>query len=186
MSITLPNALTLVRIALLPIIVVAFYLPQDWARTLCAAVFALAGATDWLDGYIARKLGQTSSFGSFLDPVADKVIVAVSLILLAADHKNMVLTICTLVIISREIIISALREWMAELGQRQIVSVSWIGKIKTALQMLAIFLLLYQLPVAGYPVYQYGLYALIAAAMLTLYSMCLYLYAAFRVGTANQ
>ncbi len=184
--ITLPTVLTLLRIALLPIIVLAFYIPTDWARPACAVVFALAGITDWLDGYLARKLQQQSAFGAFLDPVADKLMVVTALLLLVSTHSQTWLTLSACIIISREIVISALREWMAELGKKQLVSVSWIGKVKTTLQMLAIFLMLYQLPVAGQSMYFWGSCALVVAAGLTLYSMCLYLNAARKAGVADE
>ena len=186
MKITLPTVLTLLRIAMLPVIVLVFYIPSDWARPACAAIFAIASVTDWLDGFLARRLGQTSSFGAFLDPVADKLMVTAALLLLVADKPQIWLTISACVIISREIVISALREWMAELGKSQLVAVSWVGKIKTALQMLAILMMLYQLPVAGQSMYLWGSYAVVLAAALTLYSMALYLNAARKSGAANH
>ncbi|MEM7208349.1 MAG: CDP-diacylglycerol--glycerol-3-phosphate 3-phosphatidyltransferase [Pseudomonadota bacterium] len=183
---TLPTALTLLRIALLPIVFVAFYIPADWARPLCAIIFAVAGFTDWLDGYLARRLGQSSAFGAFLDPVADKLMVAVSLLMLVSADPELWLVLSASIIISREIVISALREWMAEMGQRQLVAVSNIGKIKTVLQMLAIFMMLYKETLFGIDFYLYGTYALVIAAALTLYSMCLYLRAAWRSGAVSE
>jgi CDP-diacylglycerol--glycerol-3-phosphate 3-phosphatidyltransferase len=182
MKITLPTILTLLRIALLPIIIVVFYFSASWARPACAILFAVAGITDWLDGYLARKLGQHTSFGAFLDPVADKLMVTISLLLLVADDPQIWLTLAACIIISREIVISALREWMAELGKRQLVSVNWFGKIKTVLQMLALFLMLYQSPVGGLDMYLWGSIALVFAAGLTLYSMLVYLNAARNAG----
>ena len=183
-KITLPTMLTLLRIALLPIIVLIFYIPVDWSRPVCALIFSMASVTDWLDGYLARKLGQQSSFGAFLDPVADKLMIAVSLLLLVAEYTQIWLTLSACIIIGREIVISALREWMAELGKRQLVSVSWVGKVKTAIQMVAIILMLYQAPIANQSMYWLGSYALLVAAALTLYSMCLYLNAARKAGVA--
>ena len=171
MNSSIPNLLTWMRIALIPLIVVAFYYPSQYAGPIAAGIFALAGLTDWLDGYLARKLDQTSRFGAFLDPVADKLMVATALVLLVDQLGGLLLTLAAAVIIGREIAISALREWMAELGQSGIVAVSWIGKVKTTAQMIAIFLLLWGLPVVGLPL-------LYAAAGLTLWSMFLYLRAA--------
>ena len=134
---TLPTILTLLRLALLPVVVVLFYLPFDWVRPACAIVFAIAGITDWLDGYLARRLNQTSPFGAFLDPVADKVLVAASLILLVADDPRVWVTLPAMVIIGREIIVSALREWMAEIGSSARVAVSMLGKIIRGMDVLA-------------------------------------------------
>ena len=175
----IPNILTLLRIALIPVFVVIFYLPWDWAALVCALVFALAGLTDWLDGYLARRLNQVSPMGAFLDPVADKLMVATALILLVQADPNPVLAIPSVVIIGREITISALREWMAELGARAKVAVSVIGKIKTALQMIAIFLLILKMDLWGLPVYTIGYVLLYVAAILTLWSMVVYLRAAW-------
>ena len=183
---TLPTMLTLLRILLLPILVVVFYGSADWARPVCAILFGIAGFTDWLDGYLARRLQQQSSFGAFLDPVADKLMVTTALILLVADDPQMLLTLSALVIIGREIVISALREWMAELGKRNLVAVSWVGKLKTSLQILAILLLLYQAPLFGLPIYAMGEVALLLAAALTMYSMCLYLNAARKAGVTAE
>jgi CDP-diacylglycerol--glycerol-3-phosphate 3-phosphatidyltransferase len=183
MTMFLPNYLTILRIILVPILVIAFYLPIDHYHWLAAGVFALAAVTDWLDGWLARNLGQTSKFGAFLDPVADKLIVAVSLVLLVSELPY--LAIPSAIIIGREIIVSALREWMAELGKRTSIAVSYIAKIKTALQMIAIiFLLLLQKELFGVQ-FNYtviggiGYVALYIAAFLTLWSMVLYLRAAW-------
>jgi len=175
MTLNIPNLLTWLRIALIPLIVLVFYLPVPWAGPVSAAIFALAGLTDWLDGYLARKLDQTSRFGAFLDPVADKLMVAAALVLLVDQMGGVLLTAAAIVIIGREIAISALREWMAELGQRGRVAVSGMGKVKTTAQMLAIFLLLYQQPVAGVSLHGAGLVLLYVAAALTLWSMIQYL-----------
>lgn len=175
----LPNILTLFRIALIPIIIAVFYMPWEWHHIASAAIFAVAAGTDWLDGYLARRLNQFTPFGAFLDPVADKLIVAAALILLLETHPSPVFALPALVIISREIVISALREWMAELGSRTSVAVSYVGKIKTALQMIAIGVLLAVDPIV-HPVWdQIGIFLLYIAAILTLWSMVIYLKAAW-------
>jgi CDP-diacylglycerol--glycerol-3-phosphate 3-phosphatidyltransferase len=179
MKITIPTALTLLRIAMIPLLVVVFYLPIPGARTLSALIFLIAAFSDWLDGFLARRLDLTSRFGAFLDPVADKLIVATALIVLLEDNPNILFAISTLVIIGREITISALREWMAEIGQRTNVAVSYIGKIKTAAQMTAITMLLYQYEFAGLPTYNIGLYVLYLSVILTIWSMMQYLRAAW-------
>jgi len=173
----LPNILTLSRIIMIPVFVIIFYLPLQWSYFVSAAIFALAAGTDWLDGYLARRLDQTTPFGAFLDPVADKLMVAVALTVLIEAHSSVILTIPAMVIIGREIVISALREWMAEIGSRASVAVSYIGKVKTTAQMVSITLLL------AYPVGEtwtwLGLALLYIAAVLTLWSMVLYLKAAW-------
>ncbi len=175
----IPNILTLLRIVLVPVFVLLFYLPVEWARFSCALVFSVAAITDWLDGYLARKWGQVSPLGAFLDPVADKLMVAVSLLLLVQSEPTPALAIPAAVIIGREITISALREWMAELGARAMVAVSMIGKFKTAVQMVAILLLIYDDPLWGIPIYTVGFVLLYIAAILTLWSMVLYIRAAW-------
>ena len=137
-----PNTLTLMRIAIIPVFVVIFYLPFEWSHLTTAVIFALASITDWLDGYLARIWKQTSQLGAFLDPVADKLIVIVALILLVGDPTLPHIAIPAAIIAGREIVISALREWMAELGKRASVAVSFIAKIKTFIQMLAVIALL--------------------------------------------
>jgi len=179
MKLNTPNILTLMRIAGIPVFVLAFYLPFEWANALSAGIFLLAALTDWLDGYLARKLGQTSRFGAFLDPVADKLLVAVALILLVQAEPSPWLAIPAAVIIGREIAISALREWMAESGERAQVAVSYIGKIKTTAQMSAILLLLYHAPVGDFPTATVGLILLYVASALTLWSMMIYLQSAW-------
>lgn len=176
---TIPNTLTLLRIALIPLFVVLFWLPFQGTDLLAAAVFLLAAVTDWLDGYLARRLGQTSRLGAFLDPVADKLIVAVALVLILQRDPTIAVALPTMVIIGREITVSALREWMAELGARAKVAVSWLGKVKTTFQMVALCLMIAREPVAGLPSYLIGLVALYVAAALTLWSMVLYLRAAW-------
>lgn len=174
-----PNSLSLLRIALIPCFAVVFYLPFPWARVAAAALFGLAALTDWLDGYLARRLGQTSKLGAFLDPVADKLMVATVLVLLLQSDPSIGLALPVAVIIGREITVSALREWMAELGARGTVAVSSLGKIKTAAQMIAIALLILRGTLEGIPVYDAGFVLLYVAAALTLWSMVQYLRAAW-------
>ncbi|AGH80695.1 CDP-diacylglycerol--glycerol-3-phosphate 3-phosphatidyltransferase [Psychromonas sp. CNPT3] len=168
----IPNILTGFRLFLIPIFVVLFYLPVEWSALAAAFVFWLAGLTDILDGYLARRLNQSTPFGAFLDPVADKIMVAVSLVMIVDHYAIIWITIPAMVMICREIVISALREWMAEVGQRASVAVSWVGKIKTATQMLALFLLIWQYNVAMEWV---GFTFLYIATALTLWSMLVYL-----------
>ncbi|MEQ9508617.1 MAG: CDP-diacylglycerol--glycerol-3-phosphate 3-phosphatidyltransferase [Alloalcanivorax xenomutans] len=181
----LPNILTLIRVAAIPVLVAAFYLPFKGSNMVAAVLFLAAGLTDWLDGYLARKLGQTSPFGAFLDPVADKLIVAVALLMLVQQHATLWLTAPAMVIVCQEITVSALREWMAELCMRAKVAVRAIGKIKTVTQMVAITLLLAVQP--GYdvgggmlmtPILWLSYLCLYVAMLLTLWSMFLYLKAA--------
>lgn len=176
-----PNSLTLLRIVLIPVFVVAFYLPVPWANEAATALFALAAVTDWLDGYLARRLDQASAFGAFLDPVADKLMVAAALVLLVEALPSPWLAVPAAVIIGREITISALREWMAELGHRKSVKVATVGKVKTTAQMAALLLLLYRdpLPLVGLEVLPVGYVLLYLAAILTLWSMFVYLRAAW-------
>ncbi|MDW5377972.1 CDP-diacylglycerol--glycerol-3-phosphate 3-phosphatidyltransferase [Halomonas sp. HP20-15] len=173
----IPNLLTLARLVFIPLLVILFYLPFAWSLPLTAALFGLAAVTDWLDGYLARRWDQSTPFGAFLDPVADKVMVAVALALLVERFDSALLTLPALVIIGREIVISALREWMAEMGKRASVAVSWIGKIKTTLQMVALLLLLGTPP--GTWIANLGVVTLYIAAILTLWSMLQYLRAAW-------
>ena len=182
----IPNILTLLRIAMIPVFVVIFYLPVPWARPVCAAVFTAAALTDWLDGWLARRLGQTSPLGAFLDPVADKLMVAIALVLLVQSDPRIVLALPAAVIIGREITVSALREWMAEVGARAQVAVSMAGKLKTTAQMIAIVLLILHAPVLGIPVLPIGLALIYIAAALTLWSMLLYLRAAWPSLTAPR
>ena len=175
MQLTLPTALTLGRLVLVPVLVLLFYLPFEWARPAAASAFALGGITDWLDGYLARRLNQSSAFGAFLDPVADKIMVAIVLVMLVQANPYLWMALPAMVIIGREIVISALREWMAEIGQRAHVAVSSVGKFKTIAQIAALLLMLYHAPVAGLPTFLIGVGLLYVAALLTLYSMALYL-----------
>ena len=175
----LANQLTWFRIILIPLLVAVFYLPYWWHFPLAGALFSIAGLTDWADGYIARKYGMSTRFGAFLDPVADKLMVAVALTLLIELHANIWFTLPAAVIICREIVISALREWMAELGNRATVAVSMIGKVKTTLQITAIIILLTFDPVRFAWMKTLGLVTLYGAAVLTLWSMVVYLRAAW-------
>jgi len=177
--INIPNTLSLVRIVFIPVFVAAYYLPYDWSYIAATAVFAVAGITDWFDGYLARKLGQSSVLGAILDPLADKLMVVVALILLVADNpQNNWLLFSTLIIIVREIFISTLREWMAAQGEGQKVAVSFAGKVKTTLQIIAIALLIYKHDFFFLPIYQIGILLLVVAALLALVSMLNYIYAA--------
>ncbi len=175
----IPNALTLFRILLIPVFVLLFYLPFSWSYTASALVFALAGFTDWLDGYLARRLNQSTPFGAFLDPVADKLMVAIALVLLVERFGGWWFTMAASIIIGREIVISALREWMAELGKRTSVAVSFVGKVKTSFQMLSIVVLLIADPHVDNGILQLGAGLLYLSAILTLWSMVVYLRAAW-------
>lgn len=175
----IPTWITLLRIGLLPVIVVVFYLDNSWARPLSCAIFIIAGITDWLDGYLARLWGVESRFGAFLDPVADKLMVATVLILIVEWDHSPWLTIPAIVIIGREITVSALREWMAEMGQRGKVAVGWLGKVKTTAQIASLAMLLFLYDLFGIPVYQIGMVGLYIAAALTIWSMVDYMRAAF-------
>jgi len=178
-TITIPTILTLLRIVMIPVLVVAFYSPYSWGNELTVGIFIAAGLTDWADGWIARRFAMTSPFGAFLDPVADKLIVAVALILIVQRHPEILLALSAAVILGREITISALREWMAELGQRARVKVSNVGKSKTIFQMVAIGFLLYGEPLFGLPVLLIGRMLLVVAAGLTIWSMVIYLRSAW-------
>jgi CDP-diacylglycerol--glycerol-3-phosphate 3-phosphatidyltransferase len=184
-------ALTWIRIAAIPMVVVVFMWPGEWSKPIAAVIFTLAGLTDWLDGYLARKLNLTSRFGAFLDPVADKLMVSTALVLIlwAAPqhndgmwirHHDMILTVCAAIIIGREIVISALREWMAELGEGSAVAVTGIAKIKTIFQLVGVGAMLYTYPIFGIiPLYGLGFLLVVGAAGLTIWSMYLYLKAAW-------
>ena len=178
-SMKIPNLLTLLRILLIPVFVVVYYLPGDWSPWLAASIFALAAITDWLDGYLARRLNQQSPFGAFLDPVADKLMVTVALILIVQRNPEWLLALSSAIIIGREITVSALREWMASLGESGRVKVAWTGKIKTILQMVAIGFLLFREDLLGLPILQIGIWLLVIAAALTIISMISYLRAAW-------
>ncbi|MCC5794810.1 MAG: CDP-diacylglycerol--glycerol-3-phosphate 3-phosphatidyltransferase [Chromatiales bacterium] len=172
-------SLTWMRIAAIPLLVLLFYGLDEWARPAATLMFGLAAVTDWLDGYVARRFGQDSPFGAFLDPVADKLMIAVALVLIVQSDPRIVTALLAIVIIGREIAVSALREWMAELGARSQVAVSAYGKVKTIMQMIGVGAMLWERPVAGIPVYEIGMVLLIVAAGLTLWSMAAYLQAAW-------
>jgi CDP-diacylglycerol--glycerol-3-phosphate 3-phosphatidyltransferase len=171
-----PNTLTWLRILMIPAIFALFYLlPYPWADPAACAAFALAGITDSLDGYYARKLGQTSRLGAFLDPVADKLIVAAALVLIVSKDPRWFVVIVAVVIIGREIAVSALREWMAEIGARGRIKVSVMAKYKTIMQIVGLSLLLFRQNLLGIPTYKLGLALTAVAAVLTLWSMIQYL-----------
>ncbi|MGR8933119.1 MAG: CDP-diacylglycerol--glycerol-3-phosphate 3-phosphatidyltransferase [Gammaproteobacteria bacterium] len=182
----IPTHLTLLRIALIPLLVVVFYLPWIYSNIACTAIFLIAAITDWLDGYLARKMSQETQFGAFLDPVADKLMVAMVLVLLVQKQPSIYLAIPAAIIIGREITIASLREWMAEIGQRKKVAVSSIGKWKTTAQMTAISCLLFQEDLFGLPINDIGLILLFVSAILTLWSMVNYLRAAFGTIVTQQ
>ncbi|HEX3846195.1 MAG TPA: CDP-diacylglycerol--glycerol-3-phosphate 3-phosphatidyltransferase [Steroidobacteraceae bacterium] len=172
----LPNALTWLRILMIPAIVALFYLlPYPYADPATCAAFALAGITDTLDGYLARKLGQTSRLGAFLDPVADKLIVAAALVLIVSKDPRWFVAIAAMVIVGREIAVSALREWMAEIGASGRIKVSVLAKLKTIMQIVGLSFLLYRQDLFGLPIYKLGLVLTGIAAILTLWSMVQYL-----------
>ncbi|MCD7098831.1 CDP-diacylglycerol--glycerol-3-phosphate 3-phosphatidyltransferase [Stenotrophomonas sp. MMGLT7] len=188
MKVTIPTWLTLLRIVMIPVLVLVFYLPYKWTNFACAAIFGLAAITDWLDGWIARRYHQYSAFGAFLDPVADKLMVAVALFLIVQGHPTPWMAFWAAVIVGREIAVSALREWMAEIGQRAKVRVAMIGKIKTTAQMVALLCLLYSVTPGhvatkeiwlGRFIFHIGDWTLAIAALLTLWSGFQYLHAAW-------
>src|SRR5271168_4645301 len=171
----LPNTLTWLRILMIPGVVLLYYLPFWWAHPAAGIGFALAGITDTLDGYFARKLGLTSRLGAFLDPVADKLIVAAALVLIVSQDSRWFVVIMAIVIIGREIAVSALREWMAEIGARGRIKVSVWGKYKTIMQIVGLSFLLYRQNLFDLPIYKMGLVLTGVAVVLTLWSMFLYL-----------
>ena len=181
MRITIPTALTLFRILLLPVMVIVFYSPFTGSNVAAAFIFIAAAITDWLDGWIARKWNMGSAFGEFLDPVADKLMVGVTLFLLVQENPTPLMAITSAIIVGREISISALREWMAEIGQRAHVRVATLGKIKTTLQVVAIVVLLYQHDLEGLRLFHVGETLLVAAAVLTIWSAIVYVRAAWPV-----
>lgn len=181
MQLTVPTILTLLRIALVPVLVLFFYLPYTWSNLACVIIFVAAAVTDIADGAIARSTGQMTQFGAFLDPVADKIMVSTALVLLvsAQDVNQGVFAIAAAIIIGREITVSALREWMSEIGESTLVKVSWVGKTKTIFQMTAIGILLYREDLGPIPVSLVGEILLYTAAALTLWSMWTYLRSAW-------
>lgn len=183
MKFNLPIALTWFRIVAIPLVVIVFYWPAPWARPAAGLLFGLAGITDYFDGYLARRLGQTSKFGAFLDPVADKLIVSTALVLIVQADPRWELAIVGAIIIGREITVSALREWMSQIGARAHVAVNYFGKWKTTFQIIGIALMLYRdpLPLMTGEAYTVGEVLLYLAAALTLWSMVDYLRAAWPV-----
>ncbi len=179
MKLNLANFLTLLRIAAIPIVVVCFYSPMEYARPIAAVLFGLAAVTDMIDGWVARRFGQMSRFGEFLDPVADKLMVAITLVMLVQADSGWFEDIIAMIIIGREITISALREWMATIGERANVKVDVTGKIKTTLQMFGIAFMVYQNDFLGLPIYTIGFVLLVLAAIMTIWSMIVYLRAAW-------
>ncbi|TCT22482.1 CDP-diacylglycerol--glycerol-3-phosphate 3-phosphatidyltransferase [Thermomonas haemolytica] len=186
MTLTVPTWLTLARIALIPVLVAVYYLDYRWSNLAATVVFVAASVTDWLDGWIARRYRLFSRFGAFLDPVADKLMVSTALVITVQHHHTVWMALWASVIIGREIAVSALREWMAELGQRAKVAVALVGKVKTIVQMVALGFLLYRAPVLGIPVFLIGEWLLAAAAMLTLWSGFEYLRAAWPTLLADE
>jgi CDP-diacylglycerol--glycerol-3-phosphate 3-phosphatidyltransferase len=185
MKLNLPNALTWFRVLAIPLVVVVFFAPallgwpEQWSRPAAGLLFGLAGISDFFDGYLARRLGLTSSFGAFLDPVADKLIVSTALVLLVQGDPQITLAIVAAIIIGREITVSALREWMSQIGARANVAVSMFGKWKTTAQIIGISFMLYEEPLFTLPTYRIGEWLLYVAAALTLWSMIDYLRAAW-------
>jgi len=175
----IPNTITLTRIIMIPIFVIVFYLPFKWNNEVACLIFTLAALTDILDGYLARKLNQISPLGAFLDPVADKLMVAVVLVLLVQQDPSPLIALPAAIIIGREITVSALREWMAEIGARSKVAVSIYGKIKTIAQMVSLALMIFSDPLFGLPIYEIGLVCLYVAAILTLWSLYEYMSSAW-------
>ena len=185
MILTLPNILTFARILAIPVFVGAYFLSSDGSNNVAVAIFVVAAVTDWLDGFLARKLKKTSTFGAFLDPVADKLMVCTALVLLVSDHQlaermmfKAVFVISILIIVGREVSVVALREWMAELGNRASVATSYLSKGKTTMQMIAIAFLLYGQPVGEFETLIAGELLLYVAAALTIWTMSIYLRAA--------
>ena len=179
MVLSLPMILTLIRILAIPLVVLVYYLDASWAGPAAGVLFALAGITDYLDGYLARRLGQTSRFGAFLDPVADKLIVATALVLIVQNDPRIHLAIVAAIIIGREITVSALREWMSEIGASTKVAVSFVVKWKTTVQIFGISMMLYQENIGPIPIYRTGEILLFIAAGLTVFSMLDYLRSAW-------
>lgn len=187
MFFNLPNGLTWIRILAIPLIVAAFFLlPSAWAGPVAGVLFALAGITDYFDGYLARKMGQTSRFGAFLDPVADKLIVATALVLIVQHDPTISLAIVAAIIIGREITVSALREWMSEIGAASKVAVSWFGKWKTTVQIFGISMMLFESDIGPIPIYLIGEILLVIAAALTIISMLDYLRSAWPAFRAHS
>ncbi|MCW8831148.1 MAG: CDP-diacylglycerol--glycerol-3-phosphate 3-phosphatidyltransferase [Gammaproteobacteria bacterium] len=180
MNINIPNTLTLFRMGIIPVFILAFYWPHPEAHVIATSIFFIAGISDWFDGYLARKLNQQSALGAFLDPLADKLMVVVALCLLIAEYPdNNWLLFSAIIILAREIIISSLREWMATQGKDNIVMVSFAGKAKTFAQLWALGFLIYGKDLFDLPIFTIGIVLIVWAAILTLYSMMTYLISAW-------
>ena len=175
MKLNLANILTLFRIAAIPAVVICFYSPLPNARPIAAILFGIAAVTDFIDGWVARRYGQSSRFGEFLDPVADKLMVAIVLVMLVQAESGWFEDIIAMIIIGREITISALREWMSEIGSRHKVAVSGLGKFKTIVQIVGLSMMLFRQDLLFLPIYNIGLVLTVLAAALTLWSMAAYL-----------
>lgn len=175
MILNIPTILTLLRIASIPVIMVIFYWPSEESRLWCSLIFIFASFTDWVDGFLARKLNLQTAFGEFLDPVADKLMVVVILVLIVQADPVVYIAIPAAMIIGREVLVASLREWMAEIGQRSVVKVSRIGKYKTGFQMFSIACLLFNADIYGVPVRGIGIVTIYVAAILTLWSMWHYI-----------
>lgn len=175
MKMNLPTILTVVRIAVIPFLVIFYMISDSWGHPTAAILFAIAGLTDWLDGFLARTLKLSTRFGEFLDPVADKLVVTSALVVIVGSHPHPSITIAVMIIIGRELLVSALREWMAEIGKRGSVAVNLLGKLKTACQMASLVLLLWMNVHSSMWVYGLGTFLLYVAALLTLWSMCVYI-----------
>ena len=179
MKLNLANLLTLFRIAAIPVVVICFYSPLDNARPIAAIIFGIAAVTDLFDGWVARRYNQMSRFGELLDPVADKLMVSIVLVMLVQAQSSWFEDVIAMIIIGREITIMALREWMATIGERANVKVSMAGKIKTTLQMFGIAFMVYRNDLFGIPIYKVGFVLLVIAAVMTIWSMMVYLKAAW-------
>lgn len=176
----IPNSITSARIILIPVFIAAFYLPYEWAPALATFIFWLAAITDWFDGYLARKLNQQSDLGAFIDPLADKLMVIAALLIIVSKHpNNNWILFSSLIMITREIVISSLREWMSSMGKSQVVAVSFFGKAKTAAQMFALLFLIYENDIYGLPTFHFGTGLLVWAAILTIVSMIIYIRSAW-------
>ncbi len=183
----IPNTVTTTRIVLIPVFIAVFYLPYSWAPALATFIFGFAAITDWVDGYLARKLNQQTSLGAFIDPLADKLMVISALLLILTRHpENNWLLFSTLIIVSREIFISSLREWMSALGKSKDVAVSLSGKAKTVAQMVALLFLIYDQDIFTIPIYTIGVGLLVWAAFLTMVSMIIYIKSAWSTLTTSN
>ncbi len=183
----IPNTITTSRIVLIPVFIAAFYMPYDWAPALATFIFWFAAITDWFDGYLASKLNQQSSLGAFIDPLADKLMVISALLIILVKHpENNWLLLSSLIIISREIFISSLREWMSSLGKDKVVAVSFFGKAKTVAQMFALLFLIYENDIFGLPTYTFGVGLLVWSAILSIVSMIVYIKSAWQTLSASN